>query len=73
MPYAALDGEWGGLVLSCIGIAVATMGVGSAGLLPALHHVASTGEGRRARLWSGAGLGLLVLAYALMTRTLYVA
>ena len=72
--YGALGaGEWGLLVISCIGIAVATLGIGSAGLLPALRHLAATGDARRARRWASVGMGLLALAYVLMTRTLYAA
>jgi hypothetical protein len=68
-----LGGEWGAIVIACIVLAIALMGVGDAGLRPALRRVNDGGEGAvgAARRWALAGLITGGLALALMTRALY--
>ena len=64
-------GEWGALVLTCLVIAIALLGIGDGGLRPALRDLAAGGAGRSARRFALAGLALTVLAIGLMTRALY--
>jgi putative copper export protein len=68
-----LGGEWGAIVIACIVLAIALMGVGDAGLRPALRRVNDGGAGAvgAARRWALAGLITGGLAIALMTRALY--
>jgi putative copper export protein len=66
-------GEWGGIVLSCLVLAVALLAVGDVGLRPALARVR---EGDQVgvdavRRWSLVGLLVGATALALMTRALY--
>lgn len=71
--FAALIGgsEWGGIVITCIVIAVALLGLSDGALRPALRHLAETGDGRRARRLAWLGFILTVIAIGLMTRALY--
>jgi putative copper export protein len=70
---ALFRGEWGGIVISAIVLAVALMALGDSGLRPALRRLrpgdpASVVVARR---WALAGLTLTVLALMLMTRAPY--
>lgn len=67
----ALWGEWGLIIVLCIVIAIALMGIGDGALRPALRHLAATGDGRRAQRYARIGFGLTILAVGLMTRALY--
>ena len=67
-----LGGEWGGIVVSCIVIAVALLGLGDSALRPALRRLKETGDVRPARRLALLGFALSVLAVGLMTRALYV-
>lgn len=71
--FAAISsgGEWGGIVIVCILIAVALLGISDGGLRPALRHVAETGDSRRASRLAWAGFILTILAIGFMTRALY--
>jgi hypothetical protein len=71
--FAALvgGGEWGGIVVFCIGIAVVLLGMGDSGLRPALRHLAETGDAGRARRLAWIGFILTIIAIGLMTRALY--
>jgi len=71
--FAALGsgGEWGGIVISCIVIAIALLGIGDSGLRPAVRHLAATGDGRRPRRFAWIGFILTLLAIGFMTRALY--
>ena len=72
--YAAFgQGEWGIIVATCLGIAIAVLGIGDGALKPALRRLSATGNARRATAWTLAGLGLLSVAYLLMTKALYAA
>jgi putative copper export protein len=64
-------GEWGALIVTCFVIAIALLGIGDAGLRPALRQLAATGDGSTARRFAVAGLALTILAIGLMTRALY--
>jgi hypothetical protein len=64
-------GEWGGIIISCIVIAVVLLGLGDGALRPALKHLAETGDSRRARRFAWAGFILAILAIGLMTRAIY--
>jgi hypothetical protein len=64
-------GEWGGIIVSCIVIAVALMGIGDGALRPALRRLAETGDSRPARRFAWIGFILTILAIGLMTRALY--
>jgi putative copper export protein len=64
-------GEWGALIVTCFVIAIALLGIGDAGLRPALRQLAATGDGRAARRFALAGLVLTILAIGFMTRALY--
>jgi putative copper export protein len=68
-----LVGEWGGIVMSCVVLAFALMGVGDSGLRPALRRLnpdepASVGPVRR---WAMIGLGIGFIALLMMTRAIY--
>lgn len=71
--FAAVIGgsEWGGIIIFCIVIAVALLGLSDGALRPALNHLAETGDGRRARRLAWLGFILTILAIGLMTRALY--
>lgn len=71
--FAALSsgGEWGGIVVACIVIALALLGIGDGALRPALRHLAETGDSRRARRLAWTGFILTILAIGFMTRALY--
>lgn len=64
-------GEWGGIIITCIVIAIALLGIGDGGLRPALRRLAAGGDGRAARRFAWIGFGLTILAVGLMTRALY--
>ena len=66
-----LRGEWGMIIIACIVIAIALLGIGDGALRPALRQLADGGDGRRARRFAYIGLALTVLAIGLMTRALY--
>jgi hypothetical protein len=70
-PSLISGGEWGGIVVVCILIAVALMGINDGALRPALKHLAETGDSRRASRLAWAGFILTILAIGLMTRALY--
>jgi putative copper export protein len=66
-------GEWGGIVVTAIALALALLAVGDGGLRPALRRLES-GEGgspRAAQRWATIGLLLGVAAVAIMTRAIY--
>jgi hypothetical protein len=71
--FAAISrgGEWGGIVIICIAIAVALLGIGDGGLRPALRQLVETGDSRRARRLAWLGFLLTTLAIGFMTRALY--
>jgi uncharacterized membrane protein len=64
-------GEWGLIIVVCIAIAVALLGIGDGMLRPALRKFTQTGDGRAARRAALIGLALTVIAIGLMTRALY--
>jgi hypothetical protein len=64
-------GEWGGIIMTCIVIAIGLMGLGDGALRPALKQLAETGDGRWARRFAWTGFILTVIAIGLMTRALY--
>jgi hypothetical protein len=71
-----LTGQWGLLILSSAGIAIALLGIGDGALRPALRGMAqSTMSGRNhgaiAQRFAYIGLALTILAVGLMTRALY--
>lgn len=66
-----LGGEWGGIMVSCIVIAVALLGLGDSALRPALRRLKETRDVRPARRLALLGFALSVLAVGLMTRALY--
>ncbi|CAN5828754.1 hypothetical protein BH10CHL1_BH10CHL1_15190 [soil metagenome] len=63
-------GEWGGIVVSGIVIAIALLGIGDGALRPALKQMAK-GRTRRAQRWAWIGFALTILAIGLMTRLIY--
>lgn len=66
-----VGGEWGGLVLACITMAIALLGIGDGALRPALKRLAAGRGGRDARRWTYIGLALTVAAIGMMTRAIY--
>lgn len=66
-----LRGEWGAIIIVCIVIAIALLGIGDGALRPALRRIATTGDARAARRWAFLGFGLTIIAVGLMTRALY--
>jgi hypothetical protein len=64
-------GEWSGIIITCIIIAVALLGIGDGALRPALHHLVEGGDGRKARRFAWLGFILTIIAIGLMTRALY--
>lgn len=65
-------GEWGGIIIACIVIAVALLGVGDGALRPALRRLSETRDVRPAQRFALLGFALSVVAVGLMTRALYV-
>ena len=68
-----LAGEWGGIVVSSIVVAIIMGAIGDAGLRPAIRRLdpeASRGVAA-VRRWALAGLVLGILAVLLMTRSIY--
>lgn len=63
-------GEWGGIVVAGIVIAVALLGIGDSALRPALKQW-EQGGARRAQRWAWIGFILTILAIGLMTRLIY--
>lgn len=66
-----LGGEWGGLIVSCVVIAVALLGLGDSALRPALRRLKETGDVKAAQRFALLGFALSLLAVGLMTRALY--
>lgn len=66
-----LGGEWGGIIVSCIVIAVALLGLGDSALRPALRRLKETRDVRTAQRLALLGFALSLLAVGLMTRALY--
>lgn len=66
-----LGGEWGGIVVACIVIAVALLGLGDSALRPALRRLKETRDVRPAQRFALIGFALSLLAIGLMTRALY--
>ena len=68
-----LVGEWGGIVISSIVLAVVLGAIGDAGLRPAIRRLDPDAPGSVAavRRWALAGLIVGVLAVLLMTRSIY--
>ncbi|MEM7735953.1 MAG: hypothetical protein AAF267_09205 [Deinococcota bacterium] len=64
-------GEWGGIIITCIIIAVALLGIGDGALRPALRRIQHTQDIRPARRWALVGFSLTLIAVGLMTRALY--
>ena len=64
-------GEWGAIIIACIVIAVALLGIGDGGLRPALRRLPVTGKATSARRLALIGFALTLLAVAFMTRALY--
>ena len=64
-------GEWGGIVLTSLAIAVVLLGIGDGALRPALRRLADTGDPGPARRWALVAFVLTVIAVALMTRAPY--
>jgi putative copper export protein len=68
-----LAGEWGGIVISCIVLAIALGAIGDAGLRPAIRRLdpEATASVAAVRRWALTGLLVGVLALLLMTRAIY--
>ena len=64
-------GEWGLIIIACILIAAALLGIGDGALRPALRRIGQGGEPGVAQRFAWIGLGLTILAVAFMTRALY--
>ena len=64
-------GEWGGIIVSCLVIAIMLLGIGDGVLRPALKATDKAGSLRRAQRWTWLALLLSVLAIGLMTRAIY--
>jgi hypothetical protein len=64
-------GEWGVIIISCVVIAVALLGIGDGALRPAIKKITQTGKAGAAQRFAFVGLALTVLAIGLMTRALY--
>lgn len=71
--YATIlrGGEWGGIVIACLIIAVALLGMGDSALRPALIQLAAGTGGQRAQRLAWFGFILTILAIGLMTRAIY--
>ena len=68
-----LVGEWGGIVISSVVLAVIMGAIGDAGMRPAIRRLDPDAPGGVAavRRWALAGLIVGVLAVLLMTRAIY--
>jgi lysylphosphatidylglycerol synthetase-like protein (DUF2156 family) len=64
-------GEWGWIIVVCIVIAIALLGIGDGMLRPALRRYVADGTVDRVRSGALIGFVLSVLAIGLMTRALY--
>jgi hypothetical protein len=64
-------GEWGMIIVTCIFIAVALLGIGDGALRPAIQKIKVTGNSSSAQRFAFIGLALTVIAIGLMTRALY--
>jgi hypothetical protein len=64
-------GEWGVIMITCVVIAIALLGIGDGALRPAIQKINQTGNGRAAQRFAFMGLLLTVIAIGLMTRALY--
>lgn len=64
-------GEWGIIIILCIIIAIALLGIGDGALRPAIQKLTQTGNAKVAQRFAFIGLALTVLAIGLMTRALY--
>jgi membrane-associated HD superfamily phosphohydrolase len=64
-------GEWGLIIVTCIVIAVALLGIGDGALRPAIQKLTQTGKAQAAQRFAALGLALSVIAIGLMTRALY--
>ena len=71
--FAAIiqGGEWGGIIIICIIMAIALLGMGDSALRPALQRLAETGDSRPARRLAWIGFILIILTIGFMTRALY--
>lgn len=65
------QGEWGKIIIACIVIAVALLGIGDGLLRPALRRIKETKNVRPALRFSLLGFVLTAVAVLLMTRALY--
>ncbi|GHO85827.1 hypothetical protein [Dictyobacter formicarum] len=70
---AILHGEWGGLVIVGLVVAVALLGIGDSALRPALRRLKEpdSKEARKLQIWATIGLVLGLIAIAAMTRAIY--
>jgi len=68
-----LDGEWGGIVMTSVVLAIVLGAIGDAAVRPAIRRLDADPAGSVAavRRWTLAGLVVGVLALLLMTRTIY--
>jgi hypothetical protein len=64
-------GEWGMIIITCIVIAVALLGIGDGALRPAIQKLMQTGNSKPAQRFALMGLVLTVIAIGLMTRAIY--
>jgi hypothetical protein len=64
-------GEWGMIIITCIVIAIALLGIGDGALRPAIQKLTQTGNAKAAQRFAFVGLVLTVVAIGLMTRALY--
>lgn len=64
-------GEWGSIIVTCIIIAVALLGIGDGALRPRLRRMAEGGSAPSLQRIALAGFVLSALAVGLMTRALY--
>jgi hypothetical protein len=64
-------GEWGIIIITCIVLAVALLGIGDGALRPAIEKLTRTGNAGAAQRFAFVGLVLTVVAFGLMTRALY--
>jgi hypothetical protein len=64
-------GEWGMIIITCIVIAIALLGIGDGALRPAIQKLTQTGNAQPAQRFAFVGLALTVIAIGLMTRALY--
>jgi hypothetical protein len=66
-----LGGEWGGIVITSIVLAVAMLGIGDSGLRPALRRIPPSGNAASARRLAIILFVIAVIVVALMTRAPY--